>query len=98
MMNLFSFLACCGQRGKPNFEQRSLDFTQIDQEVALKYLDNFEHETIVVHLFKVVPLRDLLQHIRLLAWSYDDTISSRQLSLAYQKLGFQFTSLIIVFA
>jgi hypothetical protein len=65
---------------------------------VLKYFKDFEILHFKDPLKKVAPLSDFFKEAKLLTWVYDDTISSRQLSLVYNKFDFSFISLIPLFA
>ncbi|CDW80833.1 UNKNOWN [Stylonychia lemnae] len=98
-MNFFTSLVCCGKRNQKNDQyanrQQMEDLSQIDQSRILQYFNEFEGK--LTWDLKKIPVAEFIQEAKLLA-SFDGSISTRQLSILYQKFNIQFTSLITIFA
>ena len=97
MNSFFSCLACCGKRLKnADLSASQFDDLSSEQNRVLCYFTDYE--TKMLADLKQIPAEDFIKEAQLLAHSYDDSMSTRQLSIIYQKFDFQFTSLITVFA
>ena len=49
---------------------------------CLEYLESFENEKLI-DLLSQINLQTFIKEAKVLTWVYDDTLSSRQLSLVY---------------
>jgi hypothetical protein len=96
-MDFFSNFACCGKRGTNQDLIRMSaqnEFATVDPNKVARLFIEFEGR---LSDLKIVPVHEFIREAKLLA-SYDGTMTTRQLSLLYQKYEVTFTKLITFYA